>query len=323
MKDEKGISVVLATHYRPKLLRKTLKAVLAQDYPKDLFEAIVVGFNGDKSIGRVEKDFGEKGIKFFRIDSTFVDKKRNFGAKKARFEIIAFTDDDCIPEKRWLKAISECFKKDSKVVGVEGLTWNDNKKLYCHAPENLTGERYLACNYAFKKNAFALVKGFDEQYHMNYREDTDLAFKMLAKGMKLVFCKKAKVYHPPLRQSLTIPFRDLRLVRNDVLLYKKFPKLFRERFGFVCRGFFKLSAAAWAAAFFALASIYFWNAFLPFFSLAGIIGLKFFVEKKGKKASVWEWSLFIAFSYTKDLLFPFYFLHYWVSVKPKEERRVK
>jgi len=309
------ISVVVPTHFRPGYLRKTLEAILAQTYSKELFEVLVVGFDKDKSMAGVEKYFKNMGIKFYRISSPFVDKKRNFGISKAKFDIVAFTDDDCLPEKQWLAEIAKLFERKKEIAGVEGFTWNDNKALYCHAPENKTGNRFLACNYAFKKSILNEIGGFDEDYHLNYREDTDLVFKMLEKGYKIEFSQNAKVFHPPLKQKLRAPLRDLIGIRSDVLLFKKFPKLYRQRFGWLCRGLFKLSIFAWAA----LAAIA-WGIMNEIFvvSLTAILAVAFvkiFVEKKGRKGNVAEWISFVFFSYFRDLVFPFFIAFYWVTVR--------
>jgi len=131
------VSVVIPAHNRPDFLENTIASILAQT-EKD-FELLVVGFKGNNTIPITEKKFSDKRITFFRMNSNFPDKKRNFGIKKARAEIVAFTDDDCLPEENWLKNILAKFREDKKLVGIEGLTWNDNKKLYFHATENLSG----------------------------------------------------------------------------------------------------------------------------------------------------------------------------------------
>lgn len=320
MAKKNRISVVVPAHYRPVLLAKTLKALLQQQYPKEAYEILVVGCSKDKSLNAVENEFSGSGVRFFRIESTFVDKKRNFGIKNSKNEIIAFTDDDCLPEKNWLQAISNAFEKNPNIAGVEGLTWNDSKKLYSHAPENQTGNRFLACNYAFKKQVLEAAEGFDESYHLNYREDTDLAFKILKKGHRIVFARNAKVYHPPIKQVLNAPLKELKGVRSDVLLFKKFPDLYRERFGFICRGLFKLSGFGWLAAAFTALTLYLGFYLFALLGLISIFLVKIFVEKKGRQGTAFEWLAFVFFSYIRDMLFPFALAHYWVATRVSVER---
>ena len=94
----------------------------------------------------------------------------------------------------------------------------------------------------------------------------------------------------------------MKCVRNDILLFKKFPKRFRKHFGFVCRGLFKLSGFAWLALAAALFGI---NSGVYTLSLAALLAVayvKIFVEKKGRKRSFTEWTAFVLFSYLRDLL---------------------
>jgi len=303
------ISVIVPTHYRPAYLRKTVEALLSQDYPGKKYEIIIVGYKGDKSLGSVIGEFSGRGVNFFKIGSGAVDKKRNFGIKQARFGIVAFTDDDCVPEKNWLKNISITFEENPKIAGVEGLTWNDNKSLYCHAPQNLKGGNFLACNYAFKKPFLKKVGGFDENYRLNYREDTDLAFKLLVKGLKIKFCKDMRVYHPPIKIPLTAPLRVLKLIINDVLLFRKFPALSKKHFGMLCRGLVKQSLFTVFIFFLAGYSIYN-NLFLLFASLIVVQFLfKYAIEMKGKQFSAFEGISFAFFSTLRDLLFGYVFLY--------------
>jgi len=316
----KFISVVIPAHNRPDFLSKTLACLLEQDYPKQRYEIIVVGYKGDNTIDVVRKKFSDKRLRFFKTDSRFPDKKRNFGIKKAKGNIIAFTDDDCLPAKNWLKKINEAFERDKELAGIEGLTWNDNEKLYYHATENLTGGKYPACNYAFRKSILLDVHGFDENYNF-FREDTDLAFKVLSKGYKIAFDKNVRVYHPPRKRPLSFPIKELFLVKGDIRLFKKFPKLYKEHFGFVCKGSVKQSAVSWTALFFLILSIYFRWFSLAIWVIFGIILFKYFVEMISKKFSLVQGITFIFFSFLRDLAFPFYFLYYWVSVDIKKKCR--
>jgi len=307
------ISVVIPAHNRPDFLEKTIKAIIAQSVKE--FELLVVGFKGNNTVPVTEKKFSDKRIKFFRISSSFPDKKRNFGIKRARAPIVAFTDDDCQPEKNWLKEILKAFSSDRELAGVEGLTWNDNKKLFFHATENLHGGNFPACNYAFRKKWLEKVRGFDEEYNF-FREDTDLAFKVMEAGGRIEFEEEVIVFHPPRVLPFYFPLKELKMVKGDVRLWKKFPGLHSEHFGFLCRGSFKQSAFSWLA--FVLLFVSLSAGSIAFFALlaSAVIVFKFFVEMKKKSFPPDEGLLFVLFSFFRDLLFPFYFAFYWITVRP-------
>jgi len=300
------ISVVIPAHNRPDFLENTIKALLAQSLKE--FELLVVGYKGNETIPRVRKKFSDKRIRFFRISSRFPDKKRNFGIRKARAGIVAFTDDDCLPEKDWLKNMYAAFGKDKALAGIEGLTWNDNKRLYFHATENLAGGKYPACNYAFRKKWLEKVGGFDEDYNF-FREDTDLAFKVLKKGGRVEFRRDVRVFHPPRKLKLYQPARELKYLKGDVRLFKKFPKLYRKHFGLLCRGPIKQSLFAGAIIWVLTFAVF--NAVLWLLALAVAVEwlFKYFVEMRGKKFSAFEGIAFPLFSFLRDLLFGYVFIY--------------
>lgn len=305
------ISVVIPAHNRPDFLEKTLETLLEQDFKE--FEVLVVGYKENGTVKKVKKKFNDKRLRFFEIDSPYPDKKRNFGIKKARGEIIAFTDDDCLPEKYWLLRINNAFEEDKSLAGAEGLTWNNNKQLYFHATQNLSGGKYPACNYAFRKEWLEKVNGFDENYNF-FREDTDLAFKVLSAGGKIVFDKNVRVFHPPRALSLFFPLKELFMVKGDIRLYKKFPELYKKHFGFVCRGSIKQSLVSWTALFSIGFSFFFEWIPLLFSTVLGIFLFKYFVEIKGKKFNPVQGIAFVFFSFLRDLLFPLFFLCYWIKI---------
>ncbi len=300
---------MIPAHNRPDFLEKTINAILEQSVEE--FELLVVGFKGNGTIERVKPLFSDKRIRFFKIASSFPDKKRNFGIKKAGAEIVAFTDDDCIPDKNWLDELLKEFK-DKKLAGVEGLTYNDNKRLFFHATENLEGGKFPACNYAFRKKWLEKVKGFDEEYNF-FREDTDLAFKVLNAGGKVKFSDKARVFHPPRKLPLHFPLKELKMVKGDVRLFKKFPSLYKMHFGFVCRGSFKQALVSWFLALVALFSALFMRFEGILAAAVLMILFKYLAEISGKKANPIQILFFSLFSFLRDLLFPFYFVGYFLK----------
>src|SRR4051812_49763055 len=76
------VSVVVPTCGRPELLGRCLAALDAQTLPRDTFEVIVI------------EDTGREGPA----------SARNRGWRRARAPIVAFTDDDCLPDAGWLAA---------------------------------------------------------------------------------------------------------------------------------------------------------------------------------------------------------------------------
>src|SRR4051795_12611618 len=116
---EKYISVVIPTYRRPELLQKCLDALIAQEFPAERFEIIVVSDGPDaktESFIRRIASKEEPRIRFYSLPQ----KKgpaaaRNMGWKNASASLIAFTDDDCLPDKRWLSAAWNAYKNEDEI----------------------------------------------------------------------------------------------------------------------------------------------------------------------------------------------------------------
>src|SRR5438067_2239297 len=107
------VSVVVPTYRRPLLLKKCLQALLRQDsfYP---YEIVVADDAADSSIEEeIHKMSGEKPgipVRYVPVRRRHGPAAaRNQGWRAAEGEIIAFTDDDCIPSPGWLRHGLEAF----------------------------------------------------------------------------------------------------------------------------------------------------------------------------------------------------------------------
>src|ERR1700742_4574973 len=93
-------SVLVCTRNRASSISETLEALAALDYPN--FEILIV----DSSTG---EDREKTAVLAAKFKAKYVPEPRpglslarNTGIAAASGEIIAFTDDDCVPAKDWL-----------------------------------------------------------------------------------------------------------------------------------------------------------------------------------------------------------------------------
>ena len=105
------VSVVVPTFKRPTLLARCLEALLAQDFAPIEYEVIIVDDAvSDQTRCQVEQyakraEMEGHTIRYFAATNSHGPAAaRNIGLYAAYGEIIAFTDDDCIPSPGWLKA---------------------------------------------------------------------------------------------------------------------------------------------------------------------------------------------------------------------------
>ncbi|MEM4662842.1 MAG: glycosyltransferase family 2 protein, partial [Candidatus Diapherotrites archaeon] len=114
-----NVSIIVATYNRANILRKTLNAMLKLKYPSK-YEIIVINDGStDNTREMLNKEFlGNDKITIINFEKNQgVCKARNAGIKIAKHEIIVTMDDDCIPDKNWLKDLVSGFS-DPKVAVV-------------------------------------------------------------------------------------------------------------------------------------------------------------------------------------------------------------
>jgi GT2 family glycosyltransferase len=110
-----SVSVVVCTHRRPDMLVGLLAAVeLLDPAPHEL---VVV--DNDPGEGDVERLVRASGAVYVREDARGLDNARRAGVAAASGDVIAFTDDDCLPSRRWLRDLPELFD-DPRVAAVTG-----------------------------------------------------------------------------------------------------------------------------------------------------------------------------------------------------------
>lgn len=98
------VSVVVPTVERPELLARCLDAVLdAEVFPA---EVLVVDQGGAEATAEVLRDrtTPEVPVRHVRSELRGLSAARNLGLRHAAAPWVAFTDDDCVPDRGWLRA---------------------------------------------------------------------------------------------------------------------------------------------------------------------------------------------------------------------------
>jgi cellulose synthase/poly-beta-1,6-N-acetylglucosamine synthase-like glycosyltransferase len=95
-------------------LRRCVQSLLGLDHPD--FEVIVVD-NRPVYTDAVEID----GVRVVREPRPGISAARNCGLAHATGEILAFTDDDVVVDRRWLRALGERFALEPELAAVTGL----------------------------------------------------------------------------------------------------------------------------------------------------------------------------------------------------------
>jgi GT2 family glycosyltransferase len=215
--DPPAASVVVCTRDRPDDLRVCVEALTRLDHPP--LEVVVVD-NRPATSSTVDLVRAFPGVRYVREDRPGASAARNRGLREARGEVVAFTDDDAVPDPAWLGALLTGFD-DPLVLCVTGLTmpreletraqeWSER-----HSPFGRGFRRAVfdhswhdplhaspmgaSVNMALRRSVPDLVGLFDEALGPGTPscsgEDHELFTRILARGYRVVYEPSALCWH--------------------------------------------------------------------------------------------------------------------------------
>jgi glycosyltransferase involved in cell wall biosynthesis len=222
-----NISVIIPTRNRAKLLDRALESLRYQTYPKNNFEILVIdndSIDGTKTVcNKFLPEF--PNLIYHHNPILGLHAGRHFGLKKAKGEIIVFTDDDIRAFPTWLEAIAETFQ-DPEVTLVGGKILPDYEssppewisRLWKYSQQGRWLGYYSVldfgdeiheisplfvwgCNYAIRKEVVFELGGFHPdgmpKELIRYRGDgeTSLSIKLLKSQYKTIYNPSASVHH--------------------------------------------------------------------------------------------------------------------------------
>ena len=226
-------SVVIATRNRVRSLDKLFAALERQAHEGVEFEVVLVDDGSTDGTTQTASRFAARKIcplRYIRLEASRGPAvARNHGWRAARASIIAFTDDDCLPESGWLAAGLAAFADGIGVVqgrtqpqpGAEGYGEHFSRTMEAHEEDG----HYPTCNIFYRREALERAGGFDESFRHACGEDTDLAWRVKALGYESRFSRGALVIHEVRPPSFRIFLRERRRFADQILLVKRHPHL--------------------------------------------------------------------------------------------------
>jgi len=223
-------SIVVPTYNRPFQLMNCLGALAELDYPRACFEVIVVDDGSTLSLHEIEEAFSAKlSLVFVRQANAGPAAARNTGARHAKGQYIAMTDDDCAPASDWLTCLARQLEKDpTQLYGgriLNGLPGNR----YAVVSQTILEEAYAwhrtaegfprffaTNNVAVSADSFHKIGGFHETFRNAGAEDREFCDRWLHNRHPMAYVPDAIVYH-----------------RHDLNLRK----LLRQQFNYGCGAF--------------------------------------------------------------------------------------
>ncbi|MGI8904120.1 MAG: glycosyltransferase family 2 protein [Solirubrobacteraceae bacterium] len=201
------VSVVVTTYNRPARLALLLAGLRAQALGPHSFEAIIVddgsaGVETQAVLAR-EVDRGELALRTVSHRRTLGQASgRNSGWRLARAPLVAFTDDDCVPESGWLTQGLSAHRAHPGAL-IQGRTRPNPAEMAHDGLFSRTvrverlGPQYETCNIFYPRAVLRSLGGFDERFGSSSAggEDTDLAWRAIEAGCPTVFAPDAVVLH--------------------------------------------------------------------------------------------------------------------------------
>lgn len=142
---------------------------------------------------------------------------KNLALAAIQSELVAFLDDDCVADRRWLRLLRERFNHHGpELAGVTGGVLPTREGLYLVRSEPHSTQRTFASlsesvppwniggglNMCFRRRVLLEVGGFDSRLGPGSRfrsaEELDLFCRILARGYEIEYDPAALVYHEPL-----------------------------------------------------------------------------------------------------------------------------
>jgi cellulose synthase/poly-beta-1,6-N-acetylglucosamine synthase-like glycosyltransferase len=196
------ISVVIPARNEGRNIGACIDAILAQVYPEDLFEIIVVDDHSEDNTADLVAEYPDKNLRCIKLADHLEDGKPVNAFKKAAIaagisrsngELIVTTDADCIAPNTWLLHLAAIYEQQQPAMIVAPVIFSTNHTLVqlfqlidfmsmqgitaaAHAL-NL-GNMSNGANLAFRRTTFDRVGGYAGIEHLASGDDYLLTMKI-------------------------------------------------------------------------------------------------------------------------------------------------
>lgn len=207
LSDYPFVSIVIPVRNRPAQIEACLHSLSQLIYPSEKLEIIVVD---DASTDNTPQTVSAFPVRLISLkENKQASYCRNLAAQKARCDILAFIDSDCLADPLWLQELMPAFKdpslgavggivgsyfvesaldryeqvKSSLIVGLRARRSSESEKFF-YVP---------SCNLLARRNLFLKLGGFREDLFVG--EDVDFCWRLQDAGHHVEFRPAGRVYH--------------------------------------------------------------------------------------------------------------------------------
>lgn len=197
------VTVVVPVHNGEATIRTCVEALLAQDWPRDARELIVVDNRSTDRTREVVAEFPVRLVEERDRQSSYA--ARNRGVAAAQGAVLAFTDADCVPDPGWVRALVSALEPATVGIAAGPIeAWRADRLVERYqAVRALRAERAFrhpvlpfaqTANAACPRVVFDAVGGFDAL--CRFGGDLDFCWRVQRRtGLRLAYEPAAIVRH--------------------------------------------------------------------------------------------------------------------------------
>ncbi|MGN6170012.1 MAG: glycosyltransferase [Solirubrobacteraceae bacterium] len=196
------ISVVVCTYNGAATLRQCLEGALTLRYPD--YEVVVVSDGSTDGSAAIASAY--PAVRLIETPNRGLAAARNAGLEWATGEILAYLDDDAVPDPDWLSHIAAALddRRYAAAGGPNVPPPGSRSVAQCvaNAPGGPThvlltdreAEHIPGCNMAIRRDDLLRLGGFDPRFRVA-GDDVDVCWRLLDSGRRIAFSPGAVVLH--------------------------------------------------------------------------------------------------------------------------------
>lgn len=205
-----GFSIIVPVKAINAYIHKSIPIALELDYEN--FEIIILP--NDPVVEELPPYLKHPKVRIIPSGKVSPAVKRDLGAEEARFDCLAFMDDDAFPTRNWLRVADRLFAETgAAALGGPGVTPDDSSlsekasglffetviggggMAYRYRPvgKSFWVDDFPTVNLIVQKSAFMAVGGFDNEFWPG--EDTKFCLDLTKAGFKIWYSSDLIVYH--------------------------------------------------------------------------------------------------------------------------------
>jgi mycofactocin system glycosyltransferase len=232
LKEYPRVSVIIPVRDRLEDLLECLLSLEKLNYPKDRREIIIIDDCSEREVSRFVA--ADRATVFRNYESKGPAACRNIGADKAKGDILAFIDADCIAGDDWLnETIPFLQEAGAGAVGgfIDGYYQDSFLDRYEKVSSSLNMGKHLVieaktesgfyvptANLLVTRDAFKAAGGFKES--MDVGEDVDFCWRFRDLGFTLVYTPTGSVAHKHRNRLFSMLGRRAKYGTSEAVLYK-------------------------------------------------------------------------------------------------------